>query len=106
MFVVVLCPGVGICLLMFGGPLASIKTVLKERSAAALPPAFVLSSAATCSLWSAYGILILKDPFIFGPNMLGLAASLTQLGLIAKFGTGSIRPLGPAKSVLPTSKVV
>ena len=78
----------GVCVGMFGGPLASIRAVLRDRSAASLPLGFTLFSIANTSVWLAYGLLVLHDPFIWGPNVLGLAALAAQLGLIVRFGSG------------------
>jgi solute carrier family 50 (sugar transporter) len=81
--------GVAVCIAMFSGPLAAIQTVLRERSAAAIPLAMALASTANCTLWTSYGALVIHDPFVWGPNGLGLLASVTQLGLIARFGTAA-----------------
>lgn len=79
--------GCGVCVAMFGGPLASMSTVLTTRSAAAIPIGFTAFSTVNTTVWLGYGALVLGDPFIWAPNVLGLASSLTQLGLIARFGT-------------------
>lgn len=79
--------GCGVCVAMFGGPLASMTTALQTRSAAAFPPGFAVFSTINTSVWLGYGALVLGDPFIWAPNVLGLASSITQLGLIARFGT-------------------
>jgi len=73
--------------LMFMGPLAAIKTVLHEQSAAALPLSFTLAATANCTLWTSYGALVIHDPFVYGPNAVGLGFSFVQLALIARFGT-------------------
>jgi hypothetical protein len=41
--------GVAVCTIMFGGPLASIKDVLRERSAHSLPLAYTLAGVANCT---------------------------------------------------------
>jgi len=79
--------GCGVCVAMFGGPLTSMSSVLRDRSAASIPMGFTLFSTVNTSVWLGYGALVLGDPFIWAPNVLGLASSLTQLGLIARFGT-------------------
>jgi len=79
--------GCAVCVGMFGGPLASITSVLRDQSAASLPLGFTLFSTINTSVWLGYGYLILHDPFIWAPNVLGLASALTQLGLIARFGS-------------------
>lgn len=80
--------GVAVCTVMFYGPLASIKTVLADRSATSIPLAFTAASTANCTLWTAYGLLVIHDPFVWGPNGVGLACSIAQLALIGKFGSG------------------
>lgn len=78
--------GCGIVVVMFGGPLATIKTVLKDKSTASLPFAFTLAAFVNCSLWFSYGAFVLNDAFIWAPNGLGLCSAVAQLGLFAKFG--------------------
>ena len=75
---------------MFSGPLASIQAVIRDKSAASIPFAFTLASTANCTLWTSYGALVIHDPFVYGPNGLGLVASIVQLGLLARFGTGAV----------------
>ena len=82
--------GVAVCLAMFSGPLASIQAVIRDKSAASIPFAFTLASTANCTLWTSYGALVIHDPFVYGPNGLGLVASIVQLGLLARFGTGAV----------------
>ena len=79
--------GCAVCVGMFGGPLAAISSVLRDRSAAALPLGFTVFGVLNTSVWLGYGALVLGDPFIWAPNVLGLGSSLLQLGLIARFGT-------------------
>ena len=71
---------------MFGGPLASISTVLKDKSTKSLPFAFTVATLVNCVAWSSYGIFVIDDYIVWLPNMLGLAAAIAQLGLFAKFG--------------------
>jgi len=83
--------------LMFMGPLAAIQTVMRDQSAASLPLAFTLASTANCTLWTSYGALVIHDPFVYGPNGVGLAFSFAQLALIARFGSGPARGTEPLK---------
>ena len=78
--------GCGVCVAMFGGPLAAIGAVLRDRSASAIPLGFTAFSTVNTAAWLGYGALVLGDPFIWFPNVLGLASSVVQLGLIAHFG--------------------
>lgn len=79
--------GSAVCVVMFTGPLAAIRTVLAERSAASIPPAFSLASATNCALWVSYGYIVIGDAFIWVPNAAGFAASTAQLGLWLHFGS-------------------
>ena len=78
---------------MFGGPLASMGSVLRDQSAAAIPVGFTVFSTINTTVWLGYGALVLGDPFIWAPNVLGLGSSLTQLGLIARYGTAPRTPV-------------
>ncbi|OQR85321.1 MtN3-like protein [Achlya hypogyna] len=72
--------GIAVCTLMFGSPLAAVGTVVKHKSAAALPFRLILAGVLCASLWFAFG-LMLADAFVYGPNGLNLALGLFQLGL-------------------------
>ena len=88
--------GSSVCVAMFSGPLLAIRAVLRERSARSIPPAFSVASTTNCALWSAYGFLVINDPFIWLPNAAGFAAGATQLGLYLRFGAA------PPASTPPT----
>jgi len=90
--------GCGVCAAMFAGPLASMQSVLRDRSAASLPIGFTLFSTLNTTAWLGYGALVLHDPFIWLPNVLGLGSSLTQIGLIARFGTAPPMPFSELSS--------
>jgi hypothetical protein len=47
--------GCGVCAAMFGGPLASMTAVLRDRSAASIPIGFTLFSTVNTSVWLGYG---------------------------------------------------
>ncbi|EGB02261.1 hypothetical protein AURANDRAFT_69044 [Aureococcus anophagefferens] len=55
-------------------------------AAASLPLGFTAFSLANKSSWLAYGLLVLDDPYIWAPNVLGLGSAATQLLLILRFG--------------------
>ena len=78
--------GVAFSLIMTSGPLASIRAVLRDCSASSLPMGFTLAAALTSGLWASYGLLVIDDPLVYGPNVVGLIASATQLLLYARFG--------------------
>ena len=69
-----------------GSPLATLQTVIRDRSTASLP--FPTSLATWCNAfsWSLYGLMIAHDPMIFGPNLMGLTLATIQMSLFAVFG--------------------
>ncbi len=78
--------GVAVVVAMFSGPLQVIAGVVKSKSTRNLPFPMAVATVANCTLWGAYGALVIHDPFIWAPNVLGLASGLAQLGLFAKYG--------------------
>eukprot|EP00755_Sulcionema_specki_P019266 Sspe_Gene.69009::Locus_40670_Transcript_1_1_Confidence_1.000_Length_929::g.69009::m.69009/K15382/SLC50A, SWEET; solute carrier family 50 (sugar transporter) len=78
--------GCAVVVAMFGGPLSAIQTVLKEKSTASLPFPMAIATTINCTLWLAYGWFVLLDPYIWGPNGLGLLSGVVQLLLFARFG--------------------
>lgn len=71
---------------LFSGPLAAIRTVMKEKSTQSLPLGFTCAVTANCVLWSYYGYVMLRDPQIYVSNMIGLVVAAFQLSLFAAFG--------------------
>lgn len=65
---------------MFASPLATIKKILRTKSAASLPFALCLCNAINCSLWVAYSAVI-DDMFILAPNAAGSALGFAQVVL-------------------------
>lgn len=66
-------------------PLAVIKTVISEKSTASLPFGTSLILWVNGLSWMLYG-LILNDPLVYLPNMLGLLLSSCQLLLFIRYG--------------------
>lgn len=75
--------------LLSGSPLAVVKTVLKEKSTAALPFSTSAIMWLNSLCWLLYGILIADDLMIIGPNALGLFLSTLQMLLFLRFGFAS-----------------
>merc|ERR1712137_584762 len=69
---------VGMCVVMFSGPLAALRTVLQQKSTKSLPFPMMIATIANCSLWTFYGFELIHDPFIWFPNFLGLLSGLAQ----------------------------
>lgn len=78
--------GQAICVVMFGGPLAAVRTVIEEKSTKALPFAFTLFSFVNCGLWTIYGLYFINDMNIYIPNILGWALATLQLALFVRYG--------------------
>ena len=79
---------IGCCVLpaMFAGPLAAARKVVSTKNAAAIPLAFTLFSTVNTITWIGYGLLVIDDVYIWGPNVIGLGAAFAQLGLVARYG--------------------
>jgi len=90
--------GVVMAVLLMGSPLATLGTVLKEKSTAALPFYPSLMTFFNALSWSLYGLLVSKDPLIYGPNLLGLILAIIQLLLFVVFGFPSSIDISTAAS--------
>jgi solute carrier family 50 (sugar transporter) len=80
--------GILLCVFMFGSPLSALRSVLKTKSAKAIPLPFTLASVVNCFVWSVTGLLDMKDYAIYVPNLLGLSFGLAQVGLKVLYGDG------------------
>ncbi|KAJ9469336.1 Sugar transporter SWEET1 [Diplonema papillatum] len=89
--------GVAVVIMMFGGPLASIKKVIAEKNTASLPLPMAVATTANCLAWTMYG-LIIQDFYIYFPNAVGLASGLAQLALFARFGVAKAATATVAKA--------
>ena len=76
----------GVVAVMFGGPLGSIKTVIKDQNTNSLPVPFTLAAFVNCVCWSSYGWFVIDDAYVWGPNIAGLCASSAQIMLYLKYG--------------------
>mmetsp|Transcript_51842 Transcript_51842/g.155586 ORF Transcript_51842/g.155586 Transcript_51842/m.155586 type:complete len:170 (+) Transcript_51842:579-1088(+) len=73
-------------ILLSMSPLSTIQTVLSKRDAASILASLTTAQVVNTSLWSVYGLAV-KDRFVWGPNVVGLALGLTQLMLKVLFPT-------------------
>ena len=78
--------GCSLAVLVCGSPLATLGTVLKNKSTAALPFANSFTTWLNALCWFSYGILVAHDIMIFGPNGVGLALASVQMLMFALFG--------------------
>jgi solute carrier family 50 (sugar transporter) len=88
--------GCALAVLVTGSPLATLRTVIKEKSTASLP--LLTSASAFCNScsWSMYGLMVANDPMIYGPNLLGLALASVQMSLYLIFGLPPKTPAAKA----------
>lgn len=88
-----------LCIVMFGGPLVAVQTVLKEQSTRNLP--FGLSCAVTLNggVWVIYSAAMLHDPMVLLPNLMGFVLGLLQLSLFLRFGIHSEYQAAPVSDV-------
>jgi solute carrier family 50 protein (sugar transporter) len=75
-------------IVMYGAPLAVVKTVIETKSVKYMP--FLLSFIGTIAslVWSAWG-LSAGDSFVLVPNLLGVMLGLIQLAVYFKFRNSS-----------------
>lgn len=80
-----------ILLAFFSAPLSTLAHVVAARSSASIAANWPLTvaSLANAALWSAYGLAIHR-PFVWAPNLTGVALGLAQLFLLAVFPARSI----------------
>jgi len=71
---------------MFGGPLAAIGTVVRERCTRSLPLGFTMAVNVNCNLWFFYAYFMLDDPFIYVQDGVGLILTTVQMALFARYG--------------------
>jgi len=77
-----------LAVIMMASPLATIGTVLKDKSTRSMPFATSVATFFNAACWTGYGVLVMGDPLIYVPNMLGFAAASLQMALFARFGVG------------------
>jgi solute carrier family 50 (sugar transporter) len=90
--------GCVLAVLVTGSPLATLRTVIKEKSTAALPVMTSASAFCNACSWSMYGLLVANDPMIYGPNLMGLVLASIQMSLYVIFG---LPPKVPVPHVKP-----
>ncbi len=78
--------GNALVIAMFGGPLAAMRTVIRDRSTESLPFGMCVATFFNCLLWFLFGTLVIGDANVWVGNGIGLASSLVQLALFATYG--------------------
>jgi len=77
---------VGICLALFGSPLAALKTVLTSKSAESIPLPLSLATTVNCFLWTVVGLFDMHDMNVIIPNGIGFILGMVQLCLKYIYG--------------------
>jgi solute carrier family 50 protein (sugar transporter) len=75
---------VAINICMYGSPLEVMRSVIRAKSAAALPIVFSAMSFLNCALWVIFGIMD-DDMFVLTPNAIATVLSAIQIGLYLKY---------------------
>lgn len=78
--------GCSLAVVLSGSPLATVGTVLKDKSTAALPFENSLSTWLNALCWFLYGTLVAHDIMIFGPNGMGLGLASIQMLMFVLYG--------------------
>ena len=70
------------------GALLARKVTRPSSSTPSAPSTFpmAIATVVNCSLWLGFGLLVIDDPFVWFPNVLGLGSGIAQLALFAKYG--------------------
>ena len=78
----------GCCLaiILSGSPLATLGTVVRDKSTAALPFLNSFTTWLNALLWALYGSLVSKDIMVYGPNSLGFILASLQMAMYAIYG--------------------
>ncbi|KAI8919605.1 sugar efflux transporter for intercellular exchange-domain-containing protein [Entophlyctis helioformis] len=79
---------VAIVVAFYGSPLTNAVQVVQKRDASTIDPILAISTLLNTCLWTVYGFVI-ADPFVWGPNALGVVLAVMQIVLLAIFGRGN-----------------
>eukprot|EP00299_Pterocystis_sp_00344_P007148 c2173_g1_i1.p1 GENE.c2173_g1_i1~~c2173_g1_i1.p1 ORF type:complete len:222 (-),score=48.22 c2173_g1_i1:65-730(-) len=77
--------GCTVVVVMFSGPLAVFRTVIREKSTDSMHFGFTIAAFVNCVAWVSYGVVI-NDIYLYLPNGLGLFSTIVQLFLFARYG--------------------
>lgn len=78
--------GCGLAVVLSGSPLATVSTVIKEKSTAALPFLNSFTTWLNGLTWLLYGSIIAHDVMIWGPNLMGFVLGSVQMMLYFIYG--------------------
>lgn len=98
--------GVSSSVFLMGSPLATLATVLRDKSTDSMPS---LSTSMTTWMnafsWLMYGVLVARDFYVYAPNILGLLLATFQIALYLTFSSelGSQSQSHYSDDALPSS---
>lgn len=78
--------GVLLSIILMGSPLATLGTVIKEKSTNSLPFLTSVTTFLNALSWALYGMVEANDPIIYIPNLIGLFLACIQLSLFVIYG--------------------
>lgn len=97
---------VGVCLsvILMGSPLATLATVIRQKSTNSLPFATSVATFFNALSWSLYGLLEANDAIVYVPNLIGLFLACIQLSLFVVYGMPSEAVEEPKYTVINLTK--
>lgn len=97
---------VGVCLsvILMGSPLATLQTVIREKSTNSLPFLTSVTTFFNALSWALYGIIEANDVIVYMPNIIGLLLACVQLSLFVIYGMPSEVAEQPKYSVINLTK--
>ena len=98
--------GVGLSVILMGSPLATLRTVIVEKSTNSLPFATSITTFLNALSWSLYGVIEVNDPIVYTPNLIGLFLATIQLSLFIIYGFPSELPEETKYTVVYTTKTM
>lgn len=78
--------GCFVVIAMFSGPVGAIGKVLKTGDTTSMSLTLTAAALVNCALWFGFGTVMQNDPYIYGPNGVGLAIQMVGLAMFARFG--------------------
>ncbi len=91
--------GCALSIVVSGSPLAVMRTVIMEKSTATMPfPTSFVTWLNNLS-WVLFGYIVVHDPYVYIPNMLGFALSSTQMILFLIYGFPNAKTKADAHQV-------
>jgi solute carrier family 50 protein (sugar transporter) len=93
---------IGCCLsvILLASPLATLGTVIREKSTAALPFPVSLAGWLNAIAWTLYGWITIHDPMVWGPSAIGTLLTSFQMMLFVIYGLPGKRDPSIAKDLL------